>query len=238
MLPSIYLDGRIGKDDLRLKLMRKSASRQAETNGVKRHIDLREKLSKAHPPLTPINSKQRMPEPSETSFVRQTPLARSSDDLMRMESMRCSYSPWALDHNLSRQRSPDGLPGTSRGISPRRNAEQRRPLNRTYDGVRPVPYVTRDVLEPTRPRSTAPSTLMAHSTMSTLPPVAAKPAASHLGQIPPPSSIAQRASYVVNFTFLLASYCTLFSNPFSFVFFFPRKKLFEENFPMTICWIP
>ncbi|MED6170166.1 hypothetical protein PIB30_028252 [Stylosanthes scabra] len=190
----------IGKDDLRLKLMQKSASRQSDANGVKGHIDLREKLLKAHPPSTGVNSRQHMPEPSEASMPRHTHLARSSNDLTRMESMRCSYSPWALDRNLSRQRSPDGFPSSSRAISPRRNAEelQRRPSSQTMNGVRPVPHVNRDVLELTRPPSTAPSNMMACSTMSTLPSVSAKPAASLFGQIPPSSSIAQRTPYVGN----------------------------------------
>ncbi|TKY45304.1 SEC23-interacting protein [Spatholobus suberectus] len=108
------LDG----NDLRLKLLQKSASRQADSNGSKRHMDLREKLSKANHPLTnSFNSKQHVPESRETSLLRQIPSARSSDDLLRVESMRSSYSPWTLDH--IRRRSPDGFPSISRGISPK-----------------------------------------------------------------------------------------------------------------------
>ncbi|XP_047182775.1 uncharacterized protein LOC124848987 [Vigna umbellata] len=187
------LDG----NDLRLKLMQKSASRHADSNGSKRHMDLREKLSKtAHSLTNSFSSKQRMPESRETSLLRQIPSARSSDDLMRMESMRSSYSPWTWDH--IRRRSPDGFPSTSRGISPQRDVQdlQRRPLNRTYDGVRPVPYVSRDVLEASRPPVSTPQSFMSRSTMSTLPPVTAKPVASHAGQLPPSSSVAQRSSYV------------------------------------------
>ncbi|XP_061355500.1 uncharacterized protein LOC133300027 isoform X2 [Gastrolobium bilobum] len=187
-------DGRIGKDDLRLKLMQKSAFRRAESNGNKRQMDLREKLSKAvHPPTNSVNSKQHVPEPRETSLLRQIPSARSSDELMRVESMRSSYSPWTLDH--IRRRSPDGFPSTSQVISPSRNVEdlRRRPLNRTFDGVRSVSYVTRDVLEASRPPTTATASFMSRPTISTLPPVTAKP---HLGQLPPSSSVAQRASYV------------------------------------------
>lgn len=187
------LDG----NDLRLKLMQKSASRQNDSNGSKRHVDLREKLSKASHPLTnSFNSKQHMPESRETSLLRQVPSARSSDDLMRMESMRSSYSPWTLDH--IRRRSPDGFPSTSRGISPQRDAQDlsRRPMNRTYDGVRSVPYVGRDVLETSRPPGNTPQSFMSRTTMSTLPPVTAKPVGSHPGQLPPSSSVAQRPSYV------------------------------------------
>lgn len=187
------LDG----NDLRLKLMRKSASRQADSNGNKRHMDLREKLSKATHPLTnSYNSKQHVPESRETSLLRPIPSARSSDDLMRMESMRSSYSPWTLDH--IRRRSPDGFPSASRGISPQRDVQdiQRRPLRRTYDSVRSVPYVGRDVLETSRPPVSTPQSFMSRSTMSTLPPVTAKPVASHPSQLPPSSSVAQRSSYV------------------------------------------
>ncbi|RDX85673.1 hypothetical protein CR513_33106, partial [Mucuna pruriens] len=196
------LDG----NDLRLKLMQKSASRQADSNGSKRHMDLREKLSKATHPLThSFNSKHHVPESRETSLLRQIPSARSSDDLLRMESMRSSYSPWTLDH--IRRRSPDGFPSTSRGISPQRNVQdlQRRTLNRTYDGARSVPYVGRDVLETSRPPVSTPQSFMSRSTMSTLPPVTAKPVASHPGQLPPSSSVAQRSSYVVSVTYLLTS---------------------------------
>ncbi|WVZ10461.1 hypothetical protein V8G54_014991 [Vigna mungo] len=195
----IYLYRHIGKDDLRLKLMQKSASRHSDSNGSKRHMDLREKLSKTTHSLTnSFSSKQRMPESRETSLLRQIPSARSSDDLMRMESMRSSYSPWTLDH--IRRRSPDAFPSTSRGISPQRDVQdlQRRPLNRTYDGVRPVPYVSRDVLEASRPPVSTSQSFMSRSTMSTLPPVTAKPVASHGGQLPPSSSVAQRSSYVIS----------------------------------------
>ncbi|KAH1264413.1 SEC23-interacting protein [Glycine max] len=186
------LDG----NDLRLKLMRKSALGQADSNGSKRHMDLREKLSKAsHPLANTYNSKQHGPDSRETS-LRQIPSARSSDKLLRMESMRSSYSPWTLDH--IRRRSPDGFPSTSRGISPQRDVQDlhRRPVSRTYDGVRSVSYVGRDVLETSRPPISTPQSFMSRSTMSTLPPVTVKPVASHPGQLPPSGSVAQRPSYV------------------------------------------
>ena len=223
----IHFCGHIGKDDLRLKLMRKSASRQTDSNGNKRHMDLREKLSKASHPLTnSYNSKQHGPESRETSLLRQIPSARSSDDLLRMKSMRSSYSPWTLDH--IRRRSPDGFPSTSRGISPQRDVQDlhRRPVSRTYDGVRSVSYVGRDVLETSRPPVSAPQSFMSRSTMSTLPPVTAKPVASHPGQLPPSGSVAQRSSYVVSITYLLASRYH-FSQPFLLM-------LLRETFPITI----
>lgn len=216
----MYLDERIGKDDLRLKLMQKSASRRGESNGSKRHMDLREKLSKAvHPMTTGFDSKQILPEPREASMLRQISSARSSNDLRHIESMKNSYSSWALDH--IRRKSPDGFPSTSRGVSPQRNVEdlQRRPLNSRYNGVRSVPYVARDVLETSRPPSSASASFMSRSTMSTLPPVTAKPVAPHPGQLPPSSGVSQRASYVVNITDLLISRC-----PFSF------------TLHLSVCW--
>lgn len=183
--------------------MQKSASRRAESESIDRHVDLREKLSKtAHPLTNNFNSKQHVPS-RETSLLRPIPSTRTSDDLIRVESMRSSYSPWTLDH--IRKRSPDGFPSTSRGISPQRNVGdlQRGPLNRTYDGVRSVPYVGRDVIETSRPPSATPASFMSRPSASTLPPVTAKPVASHPGQHPPPSSVGQRPSYVVSFTYSL-----------------------------------
>ncbi|XP_054823080.1 uncharacterized protein LOC129321372 [Prosopis cineraria] len=190
-------EGRISKDDLRLKLMRKSALRRTKGNvETKRLMDLREKLSTAvQHPVTSSNSKQQIPS-REASMLGRIPSARCSDDLMRMETMRSSYSPCTLNH--TRQRSPDGFPGASRGISPQSNVEdlQRRPLNRAYDSSRPVAYVTRDALETSRPPSTAPASLMAHSTVTTVPSTTAKPVAPQLGQLPPPRNAAQRTSYM------------------------------------------
>ena len=169
------------------------------------------------------------PKPREASLLRQIPSARSSDDLLYIESIRSSYSPWTLDH--IRRRSPDGFPSTSRGISPQRDVQDlhRRPVSRTYDGVSSVSYVGRDVLETSRPPVSAPQSFMSRSTMSTLPPVTAKPVASHPGQLPPSGSVAQRPSYVVSITYLLASRYP-FSQPFLLM-------LLRETFPITIWWI-
>lgn len=167
--------------------MRKGHSRTADSNGGKRHTDLREKLSRAAPPAAANgNSKRDMSELRETSMLGRIPSARSSGDLARMESVRSSYSPWALEH--IKRRSPDGFPSTSRGISPQRNMEDlhRRPSNRAYDSIRPAPSITREV-EASRLPSTAPSSFVAHSSVPTLPLATAKPVAPpHQGQMPPP----------------------------------------------------
>ncbi|XP_021293159.1 uncharacterized protein LOC110423298 [Herrania umbratica] len=213
--PSLNTNGlndvHIGKDDLRLKLMQKNVFRRAQSDDNQKVMDLREKLSRmGQPPLNSYEARQRMPglrermthpreqmpeprermpESRETSILGGIPSTRSADDLPRMTSSRNSYSPWTLDH--LRQRSPDRVMGVSRGLSPPRNAAelQRRPLNRTYDDVRAVPYMGKDVLDAPRPLSTA-----SFVTKSTVPTTSAKPMPpGH--PIPPPSSIVQKSSY-------------------------------------------
>ncbi|XP_017970528.1 PREDICTED: uncharacterized protein LOC18609362 isoform X3 [Theobroma cacao] len=192
--PSLNTNGlndvRIGKDDLRLKLMQKNVFRRAQSDDNQKVMDLREKLSRmGQPPLNSYEARQRMPESRETSILGRIPSTRSADDLPRMTSSRSSFSPWTLDH--LRQRSPDRVMGVSRGISPPTNAEelQRRPLNRTYDNVRAVPYMGKDVLDAPRPVSTA-----SFVTKSTVPTTSAKPMPPGR-PIPPPSSIVQKSSY-------------------------------------------
>ncbi|EOY00325.1 Sterile alpha motif domain-containing protein, putative isoform 1 [Theobroma cacao] len=199
--PSLNTNGlndvRIGKDDLRLKLMQKNVFRRAQSDDNQKVMDLREKLSRmGQPPLNSYEARQRMPDPRErmpesreTSILGRIPSTRSADDLPRMTSSRSSFSPWTLDH--LRQRSPDRVMGVSRGLSPPRNAEelQRRPLNRTYDDVRAVPYMGKDVLDAPRPVSTA-----SFVTKSTVPTTSAKPMPPGR-PIPPPSSIVQKSSY-------------------------------------------
>ncbi|CAN6728487.1 unnamed protein product [Malus baccata var. baccata] len=189
-----YDDAHIGKGDLRFKLMQKNAFRRAQSDDGQRHGDLREKLSKAvQRPVTVHESRQHLPEIKETSFMGRIPSSRA-DDLPHVDSLRNSYSPWTLDH--LRRRSPDRVVVTSRGLSPPRNSEelQRRPLSRAFDDVRSDSYMRKDVLSATRPASTVP-----FMSSSPLPHVSAKPVAPpppHLSQIPPPSSIVQKSSYV------------------------------------------
>ncbi|CAK7332767.1 unnamed protein product [Dovyalis caffra] len=190
-------DARIGKDDLRYKLLQKNVFRRAQSDDDQKTMDLREKLSRTiRPPGPPLSSnldaQQRMPEPKNTSILGRIPPIRSADDLHHMDS-RNSYSPWTLDH--IRRRSPDGVISSSRGLSPPRNMDnlQRRPLNRTYDDVRTVPYMNKDVLD--TPRSVSSSTTF--MTKPSMPPpiVPAKSVAPHIGQLPPPSGIVQKSSY-------------------------------------------
>jgi hypothetical protein len=193
----------IGRDDLRFKLMQKNASRRAESDDDQKRVDLREKLSKAlRPPVTNVDSRHSPPEPKDTGFLGRIPSTRSVDDLPVMNSMRRPYSTWTLDH--LRRRSPDrarGI-GTSRGLSPPRNMEeiQRRPLNRTHDDVRLVPYMRKDVFDASGPMSTA--TFIAKPA---IPPAPAMPLPPPIGQLPPPTGIVQKIPYAVLLLILAAS---------------------------------
>ncbi|KAA3462606.1 SEC23-interacting [Gossypium australe] len=191
----------IGKDDLRFKLMQKNVFRRAQSDENRKDMDLREKLSRMGQPYEThqtSESRERIPEPRErvlesreTSILGRIPSTRSVDDLPRVTTSRSSYSPWTLDH--LRQRSPDRVMGSSRGLSPPRNAEefQRRHVNRTYDDVRPVSYMGKDVIDASVVSTTS------FVTKSRLPTTSAKPMPPGR-QIPspiPPSSIVQKNSY-------------------------------------------
>jgi len=197
--PSLSANGsngnvRIGRDDLRYKLMQKNAFRRVQSDDDQNRGDLREKLSKAvRPPAPIVDSRQRLPEPKDTGFLGRIPPTRSADDLPRMDSVRSSYSTWTLDH--LRRRSPDRVVGmgASRDHSPPRNMEEqhRRPLNRTHDS-RSVPYMSKEVFDTSGPMSTTP--FMAKPAV---PPIPAKPVPPPLGQLPPPlTSLAQKSSYM------------------------------------------
>lgn len=188
-------DGRISKDDLRLKLMRKNGSRRAQNDD--NNVDLREKLLRTERSISNSHTAhqhmpesreasyiahQRMPESREAGVLGRFPPMRGMDGFPRMESSRSSYSPWTLEH--IRRRSPDTVRGNSRGLSPPRNVEemqrpprnveelQRRPVDRTYDDVRGVQYMSKDGLQAPRPMAASP--FVAKPTMPT---PSAKPAA-------------------------------------------------------------
>lgn len=210
-------DVHIGKDDLRFKLMQKNVFRRAESDDNQKGVDLREKLSRmGQPPVNNYETRQRMPdsrermpdsrdrmpdprermpESRETSIMGRIPSTRSADDFPRVTTTRGSYSPWTLDH--LRQRSPDRVMGSSRGVSPPRNVEelQRRPVNRTYDDVRTVTYMGKDVLDAARPVST--TSFVAKSTLPTTSAKPMPPGPPIPNPIPPPTSIVQKSSFSV-----------------------------------------
>uniref|UniRef100_A0A5B7AJ58 Putative Sterile alpha motif domain-containing protein isoform 2 n=1 Tax=Davidia involucrata TaxID=16924 RepID=A0A5B7AJ58_DAVIN len=197
-------DMRLGKDDLRFKLMQKNGFRRVQSDD-QNEADLRNTLSRAVRPSStslistrqrmpePNDARQRMPEPKDASRLGRIPSTRSADALPQMDSLRNSYSPWTLDH--LRRRSPDGVLGTSRGLLQQRNGEEllKRPLIRSYDNVRTVSYMNKDILEPSRSMGT--TTFM---TKPIVPAGSVKPVASLLAPPPPPSGIIQKSSYVVD----------------------------------------
>ncbi|MBA0726710.1 hypothetical protein Golax_002519, partial [Gossypium laxum] len=192
--------------DLRFKLLQKSAFRRVQSDNNQKGMDLRQKLSRlGQPPVNSYETRQqmpdskeripeprdRMPESRETSILGKIPSTRSMDDFPHVTTSS-SYSPWTLDH--LRQRSPDRVMGASRGLSPPRNVElQRRPVGRTYDDVRTVPYMGKDVADALRPVSTA-----SFVTKSTLPTTSAKPMppGPPIPSTVPPSNIVQKSSYL------------------------------------------
>ncbi|CAN0924091.1 hypothetical protein LINGRAHAP2_LOCUS33954 [Linum grandiflorum] len=193
-------DGRIGKDDLRLKLMQKNVGRRTQTDDDPR--DLRDKITRKTQPPSVVGMRGSVVDPRETSLLGRIPPARSSSEVSQMESSRSSYSPWTLDH--IRRRSPGRIITSSmapeRGVSssrgyspPRRVGEvQRRPLNRPYDDdLRPVPYMPRDVRDAPRPVSSSPQFM----TKPGLATVSANSPAPIPGPVPPPSSGLQKQTY-------------------------------------------
>lgn len=147
-----HKDCQVGRDDLRLKLMKKGLSSNggAEQNGV----DLREKLSRkpknirrydarGHVPesrsrydgrdkIPELRSRygmrERLPEPRTSALPSRIPSARSMDDLLKLDSSREAYSSWS--GNL-RHRSPEKLKIARRDMSP----------SRTYDHIRSMPPI-------------------------------------------------------------------------------------------------
>ncbi|KAF7125057.1 hypothetical protein RHSIM_Rhsim12G0125300 [Rhododendron simsii] len=195
---------RLGKNDLRLKLMRKNLSRQVESD-KRNGVDLRETLSRVARPRPsavggsirqhapePTDSRHFVPERKNVSMLGQIPSMRSSEAFLGMDSLRNSYSPWTLDS--LRRRSPDRVVRTSRNLSPPRNDEQigKRPLIRTYDDARRFSYLSRDILEPRRPMGTSPYMTRPIVSAASVKPVVPLPAPP-----PPPSGIAQKSSYTV-----------------------------------------
>ncbi|KAA8533086.1 hypothetical protein F0562_033381 [Nyssa sinensis] len=196
-------DLRLGKDDLRFKLMQRNGFRRVQSDG-QNGLDLRDTLSRGvRPTSTTLSTRQRMPEPNDArqrmperkdgSILGQIPSTRSADALPQMDSLRNSYSPWTLDR--LRRRSPDGLLGTSRGLSPPRKEEEllKRPMIRTYDNGRTVSYMSKDILEPSRPMGT--TTFMMKSTV---PAGSVKPVAPLRAPPPLPSNTMPKSSYVVD----------------------------------------
>uniref|UniRef100_A0A1D1XFI6 SEC23-interacting protein n=2 Tax=Anthurium amnicola TaxID=1678845 RepID=A0A1D1XFI6_9ARAE len=146
---------RIGRNDLRFKLMRKNFPRQMNSDSKMHDVDLRERLSRtAHTPLRSGVHKHQIG--SRTSgFLGRIHPTRSADDLLHMDSLRRSYSPGPSDR--FRHRSPDRLLSSSRGLSPPRHYDDLRQRSsiRSLDSSRSTPFMGKNVFDVPRPANFA-----------------------------------------------------------------------------------
>ncbi|XP_057983494.1 uncharacterized protein LOC131168220 isoform X2 [Malania oleifera] len=157
-------DARVGRNDLRLKLMQRRLSRQTESDVEEhRRIERREKILRTDRPPMRFNMMQQMPERKEGTFFRRLPRTESADDLLLGQPMRKSSTLWTADG--LRHRSPDRIFRTSRGLSPPRNVGQLRqmPSVRSIDASRSGRFLSNDVLNPSRSTGPAPITMKATS---------------------------------------------------------------------------
>ena len=148
MLGFIIVEVRqIGRDDLRLKLMRKGLSKKSNSDTKQNGVDLREKLSRNSKNLLGYEARGRVPESRSSYDVRevqesgsgygsrgrvpesrastlasQLPSARCADDLFKMDSSGKPYSLWNTDG--LRHSSPDNLPSVRRDLTPPRSVRR------------------------------------------------------------------------------------------------------------------
>ncbi|XP_020574837.1 uncharacterized protein LOC110020897 [Phalaenopsis equestris] len=143
-------NGRVSRNDLRHKLMSKGLSRGKSGSEEQIGVDLREKLSRNSRILLRKESNQNLPESRISSLSRRIPPARSADDLLRLDSSR---KPYPLTSDGQRCRSPDGLIGAYRRISPLRCYDEayNTSLIRPYGDSRPTGHVTRSFADTSRP---------------------------------------------------------------------------------------
>ncbi|KQJ83024.1 uncharacterized protein LOC100828653 isoform X2 [Brachypodium distachyon] len=129
----------IGRDDLRLKLMKKGLSKKSNGDTEQNGVDLREKLSRNSKNLLRYEARgrdqesrpsyavrdvlesrsryglrERVPESRASTLGSEMTSARSADDLFKMDSSGKPYPSWNADWG----RSPDKLPSFRRDVSP------------------------------------------------------------------------------------------------------------------------
>ncbi|XP_066345243.1 uncharacterized protein [Miscanthus floridulus] len=169
-------DRLVGKDDLRLKLMRKGLLQRSNGGAEQNGMDLREKLSRNHKKLPRYDSRghaaesrasyEMRDEPPElrsryssredvlgsrhSSVVSRVPYARSVDDLLKLDSSRKSYPKWT-DDGL-RHRSPERILSVRSDVSPPIAYDQIRPMPplRSAGSSRPQSFITRDAPDTSR----------------------------------------------------------------------------------------
>uniref|UniRef100_A0ACD5UCA1 Uncharacterized protein n=2 Tax=Avena sativa TaxID=4498 RepID=A0ACD5UCA1_AVESA len=150
----------IGRDDLRLKLMRKGLSQKINGDSEQNGVDLREKLSRKSKNRQGHEARGRDPESRSIYDVREVPesgsrygsrgralgsrastlvssSARCADDLFKLESSGKPYPSWTADG--SRDSSPEELPSVRRDMTPPRSVRRGMSPPRTYDQTRSIP---------------------------------------------------------------------------------------------------
>ncbi|VAH33225.1 serine/arginine repetitive matrix protein 1 isoform X2 [Triticum urartu] len=137
----------IGRDDLRLKLMRKGLTQKSNSEAEQNGVDLREKLSRKSKKLQGYEARRgdpesrssydegeipesgsgyglrgRVPESRASTLVSQVPSSRSADGLFKLESSGKPYPSWTAD--CLRYTSPDKLPSVRRDMTPPRSVRR------------------------------------------------------------------------------------------------------------------
>nr|GEV02210.1 hypothetical protein [Tanacetum cinerariifolium] len=137
------------------------------------------------------DSRQHIPEPTNGSMTGQYTSMRTSEAPSQVDFLS-SYSTWTLDQ--IRRKSPDRVLNNSRGISPPQRTEEplRRTMIREYENPRPVPFVSRDAGEISRPMAT--TSFLTKPPLSAMPPKSVVPLAAP--SLPSVSAM-QRSQYPV-----------------------------------------
>ncbi|KAK6922118.1 Sterile alpha motif domain [Dillenia turbinata] len=188
-------DTHIGKDDLRLKLIQKNMSERSQSADVPNGIDLREKLSRTvRPPVNNVMSQRHMREAKGIGLLGRAP-SSGSNHPSSVDSFRSPFPAWTLEQ--LRQRSPDGVSRPSRVLASQRNLEKlpEWPTMQAYNDDRLTRYVSKDVIDPPIPLSSA--AYLANSTLSARP---SKPMPPVLARRDSTRGIMQRSSHTADET--------------------------------------
>ncbi|URE42076.1 hypothetical protein MUK42_03221 [Musa troglodytarum] len=144
-------DRRIGRNDLRFKLINKSLFRKTDTGGGGQNdVDLREKLSRNREISFKSNPRRNLGEFRTSGTVRRLPPMRSADDLLQLDSKRKSYSSRTVDER--RHRSPDKLNSNARAFySPRSHKDLPHALSmRPIDASRHSSFIKNGLVNSSR----------------------------------------------------------------------------------------
>ncbi|KAL3631070.1 hypothetical protein CASFOL_024054 [Castilleja foliolosa] len=180
------------------------------TNGIQSVPEIRDgrhimPMTRNSSPRVPEFHVEQSPDPRKPQILKTREIARSiledNDFRRHVPEPRASnipidpYSPWTLER--LRQRSPDESLATARGpvaVAPKRDEMLQRKLSvRAYDDARTSGYVSKDLLEISRPASSSQLTKIAPPVgqMKTVAPVTTAPLALT-------GSLMQRSPYMVD----------------------------------------